>query len=153
MSWDYDGRTDNNRWGVGDGANVVSWRENNWQKSSVVLAITSTIWGGGNGYTDTDIKFNGDDHTWFTDTGGDRSGTDVVSVAAHEVGHAIGLDHSDVPTATMAPSTQSGDRSGRTLERDDMEGACALYPSGGVVPEPVPDPESPEGTGNLRRVM
>ena len=80
---------------------------------------------GSNGYTDTDIKFNGDDHTWFTDTGGDRSGTDVISVAAHEVGHAIGLDHSDVPTA-MAPSTQSGDRSGRTLERDDMEGMRTL---------------------------
>ncbi len=29
---------------------------------------------------------------------------DVQSVATHEVGHLIGLDHSMVPTASMAPS-------------------------------------------------
>ena len=146
MSWNYVDRTDNSGWGVGDGQNVVSWRESNWDDSSVALAITASIWGGAsNSLSDTDIKFNGVNHRWSTDAGGAGNGTDVISVTAHEVGHALGLDHSDVEGTTMWPSTGPGDTSGRTLHRDDMEGACALYPAGGPIPEPVVDPERPAG--------
>lgn len=150
MSWSYKGRTANTGWGVGDGENVASWRESNWGDSSVALAITSAIWGGAsNSLSDADIKFNGVHHGWSTDDGGASGGTDVASVSAHEVGHALGLDHSDVPGTTMWPSTGPGDTSGRTLHQDDMEGACALYPTGSAIPEAVQDPEMPEGTAGL----
>ncbi len=146
MTWRYADRTVNSGWGVGDGQNVVSWRESNWDDSSVALAITASIWGGAsNSLNDTDIKFNGVHHGWSTDAGGAGNGTDVTSVTAHEVGHALGLDHSDVAGTTMWPSTGPGDTSGRTLHQDDMEGACALYPTGAAIPEPIVDPEMPEG--------
>ncbi|MEC9070801.1 MAG: matrixin family metalloprotease, partial [Myxococcota bacterium] len=47
--------------------------------------------------------------------------------AAHEIGHAIGMDHSRDFEATMFFSGGSDDL--RTLEDDDVRGACYLYPA------------------------
>lgn len=143
MAWNYEGRTMNSAWGAGDGENVLSWREENWDDSPTALAIAATSWGGGGGLSDADIKFNGFHHTWaaFPSNGGGFDGrTDIASVGAHEVGHCIGLGHSDVPGSTMWPSTGPGDISGRSLGEDDILGACEVYPSGGDIPPPDMDP-------------
>lgn len=138
MTWRYEGRTQNTNWGTGDGENVVSWRENSWDDSSAALAITSSIFDF-QGFIDTDLKYNGYHHTWAV-VGMNGFGTDVESVTAHEVGHAIGLDHSNVSGSTMWPSTGPNDTSGRSLSQDDIDGACALYPSGGEAPMVPNDP-------------
>ncbi|HYC77397.1 MAG TPA: matrixin family metalloprotease [Planctomycetota bacterium] len=52
---------------------------------------------------------------------------DIQSVAAHEFGHALGLDHSAVAAATMYPSVAPGTTANRTLHADDVAGAQALY--------------------------
>lgn len=77
---------------------------------------------------DADILFNGKNYTFSTDlTGGTF---DIQNVATHEVGHFIGLDHSAVIGATMNPFAHTGDTRLRSLERDDIAGASAIYPAG-----------------------
>ncbi len=144
MAWNPNGRTNNNSWGVDDQENVVSWREQSWDDSAAALAITSSIFNF-QGFIDTDIKYNGFHHTWAV-IGESGLGTDVESVTAHEVGHALGLDHSSVSGSTMWPSTGPNDSSARSLSQDDIDGACALYPSGGEAPV-VPDDPPPMQMG------
>lgn len=50
---------------------------------------------------------------------------DLVTVAAHELGHALGLGHSEDPTALMFPRYM---RSHRFLSDDDWLAITALYP-------------------------
>lgn len=143
MSWEYQGRTDNTAWGAGDGENVASWRDEFWDDSPVALAIATWQTGGiGGGISDCDIKFNGFHHSWanFGPNPGGDGRTDVASVSAHEVGHCNGFGHSDVPGATMWPSTGPADISGRSLSADDIQGVCDVYPSGGDVPPPDMEP-------------
>ena len=56
------------------------------------------------------------------------SGIDLVTVAAHEFGHALGLAHSTVSGALMAPFYGGPHRN---LESDDIAGIRAIYGSGG----------------------
>jgi hypothetical protein len=63
--------------------------------------------------------------TW-TNNGG-TSGTDLYSVALHEAGHGLGLNHSDDPNAVMYPYYQFTTE----LKTDDILGIRALYASVG----------------------
>ncbi|MEK7867141.1 MAG: matrixin family metalloprotease, partial [Planctomycetota bacterium] len=77
---------------------------------------------------DADISFNGVGFTWSTTL---ANGTqDVGSVAAHEVGHALGMEHSAHQAATMKPTAPNFDRSAaRSLSLDDLMGVQRRYPS------------------------
>ncbi len=79
-------------------------------------------------YPSNSGAIRGDTHfdeaeTWTLNipTGG---GIDLVTVAAHEFGHALGLGHSDVNSAMMAPF-YVGPR--RFLSTDDISGIQNLY--------------------------
>ena len=54
----------------------------------------------------------------------DWTDIDLVSVAAHEFGHSLGLEHSTVQSALMFP-TYDGPH--RFLDQDNINGICALY--------------------------
>jgi|GEM_PF-6303480 Cys-rich repeat protein len=67
-------------------------------------------------------------------TTGNANSIDVQSVATHEIGHQLGLDHSAYSTATMFWSTGQGDTSTRSLHSDDIAGVCHIYPTGTAPP-------------------
>jgi hypothetical protein len=54
---------------------------------------------------------------------------DLLGIVLHELGHFFGLDHTDVPAATMYGTfPPAGDVSWQTLEPDDLQGITSLYP-------------------------
>lgn len=83
-------------------------------------------------------SFAGDIHfdlaeTWKIGFGG--PGFDVFQVAAHEIGHAIGLDHTGVPASLMNPFYTEAFAG---PQADDIAGAQFIY--GRAVTTEVPEP-------------
>ena len=75
-----------------------------------------------------------DDERWVNS---DRQDVDLLTVAAHEIGHTLGLAHSSDPNSLMYPS-YDGPR--RFLGQDDIAGVQDLY---GVGSNPQPAPSVP----------
>ncbi|MDA8211167.1 MAG: matrixin family metalloprotease [Clostridia bacterium] len=58
---------------------------------------------------------------------GDNDAYDVQNVMTHEIGHGLGIAHSDVSGATMEPTASLGMTSQRTIEADDKAAAAYIY--------------------------
>ncbi|MCB9595920.1 MAG: matrixin family metalloprotease [Sandaracinaceae bacterium] len=55
---------------------------------------------------------------------------DLENVVTHEMGHYLGLAHSQERDATMYASAVAGEVLKRDLAADDIEGMCTIYPPG-----------------------
>lgn len=74
------------------------------------------------------VHFDDSEHTWSV--GAAVSAFDVETVALHEIGHILGLGHTNVPGSVMFPSVSSNFTL-RTLTADDLAGIRQLYPETG----------------------
>ncbi len=98
-----------------DGRNTFLWATGNGCTGSC-LAITALVLQYGQVIVETDVSFN-NSVTWTT-TG---SNYDTQAVAAHEVGHALGIHHTESTSSTRPTMYASYfGTGGRTLEVDDQ---------------------------------
>jgi len=77
---------------------------------------------------EADILFNST-VSFSTSTTSVPDRIDLQSVATHEIGHFLGLDHSPLPSATMFWSVAPGYIYPRTLSSDDIAAISILYPT------------------------
>lgn len=99
---------------VTDNRNTFVWASGNGCTGSC-LAITALVLQSGQVIVETDVSFN-NNVTWTTN----GANYDTQAVAAHEVGHALGIHHTNLfssPTPTMNASYFGS--GGRSLETDD----------------------------------
>ena len=84
------------------------------------------------------VHFDDTEHTW--NIGAAPNTFDVETVALHELGHILGLAHSNVAGSVMFP-TVSSNFTKRALTQDDIDGVRSLYP--GVARRSRPSVRSP----------
>ena len=105
--------------------NVVYW-EQNWTADPDMLALTSTISTTDGTIIGFKIALNAQHPQWSLEG---HDGMDLQNAQTHEVGHVLGLDHTDEQKeATMFASAVSGEHTKRDLHWDDKEGVRYLYP-------------------------
>jgi hypothetical protein len=106
-----------------DGTNTVLWATGNGCSGSC-LAITALVLGPGQVIQEADVSFN-DAYNWNTN----GSNYDVEAIAAHELGHCMGIHHTEITKPRNRPTMYASyfGLDGRTLEADDRDALnCAF---------------------------
>nr|WP_211194068.1 myxosortase-dependent metalloprotease, MXAN_2677/MXAN_2678 family [Pyxidicoccus fallax] len=111
-----------------------------WEDNDNTIAITLTTYDERSGIIyDSDISFNAARFDFTTTSGGGTCfppvtnncvATDVQNTATHEIGHFVGLDHTNAVGSTMNPSAQPGELSKRTIDSGSRDFVCTVYRQG-----------------------
>ncbi len=120
--------------GALDGVSTVGFIDTGWPYDAAAIGITTiqTVAGcGGACIVEADTSFNAESFEWVT-VRGSLPQVNAYSIALHELGHYIGLGHSNVDGAAMNLGYSRGYL---TLSSDDEAGACELYPRAGTAPD------------------
>jgi hypothetical protein len=113
-----------------DGISGVYFEDAMWPAEFTPNAIANTVVhvDANSNIYDTDVYVDGATYTFSLQ--GEGAIVDFRSIATHEIGHVLGLGESTDPTATMYTAYPPG-VSWRSLEQDDDNGVCTLYPGTG----------------------
>lgn len=107
-----------------DRVNEVFFRND----SSGYIAETYWWYDGSGHLIDADIVFH-ENFKFYSQTGGcNGDGYFVANTAAHEFGHALGLGHSSIDTASMWANSYACETVRETPDPDDIAGLGSLYP-------------------------
>lgn len=144
VTFEFAGTTSAESFEFFDGQSTLGFRSDPELEGSGVLGATLQVINVFSGeIVEADIFFS-NFFVWSVDPEGDPNAFDFVSVATHEIGHFVGLDHSHVGfaeslrfsrrpvsgSAIMYPfSFGRGTVEGRTLTVDDETGLSVLYPT------------------------
>jgi hypothetical protein len=113
-------------------ANIVMLREDAWpyaKASPDVLGFTRLRFNPDTGELyDADIELNAVTEPLSAEDQPDDAHVDLESLITHEAGHLLGLDHTRSEGATMEAGYEKGSIELRSLEADDVEGLCTIYP-------------------------
>ncbi|MCW8142157.1 MAG: IPT/TIG domain-containing protein, partial [Planctomycetota bacterium] len=131
---------------------LVIWDEDGstgqFPPGSAIVALTPLLANVATGQIlDADILFNG---ALPFSTTLQPGRFDVQSVATHEVGHFIGLDHAGGPLTTMNSTVLAASTTPRSLSRDEEAAAAHVYPAAGVLRGRIVGTVIAQGGGGLR---
>lgn len=119
-------------WTLGDGNPMFNFTDPVNACTGNCLAATFVNYYTGGRITDADVVTNSSGFSW-TSQGEDPNGAGcsgefyIEGIAVHEVGHGLGLDHTNVSGATMFPSVNSCDNGPATTASDDNAAIQDLY--------------------------
>ncbi|MES2583546.1 MAG: matrixin family metalloprotease [Pseudomonadota bacterium] len=99
-----------------DQVNVFGWGV--LQGENAAYSAVTKSWWIGSGFIDADIVMN-TAQFWTL--------SEVDGIMTHEIGHALGLGHSDTSASVMFASPYHSTRYMSTLRGDDANGCAALY--------------------------
>jgi Matrixin len=111
-------------------ANIFMFRDQDWPYANAIdtLALTTLIFNADTGEIyDADVEVN----TFQSPMSiGEIRETDIdfASVITHEIGHFLGLSHSNAQGSTMGPSYAPGQTGMSSIEQDDVDGVCTALP-------------------------
>jgi MYXO-CTERM domain-containing protein len=124
--------------GVDKNVNVMMLHDHDWPEVATVIGLTTPSSGTETGVmVDADLEINSRDYD-FSAAARSSGAMLLGDVLAHEVGHFLGLSHSDAPGALMSPHYQMLQLGSELLTDDDIAAICAAYPPGEALTCPAP---------------
>jgi hypothetical protein len=124
--------------GAAKNVNVVMFHDADWPYESSKLGVTTPSGGVESGLViDADVELNSQSVVLSSDPS-NSDATALSSVLTHELGHFLGLAHSDVPGALMWRSYQPPPLGSQLLTADDAAAICAAYPPSAGLSCPQP---------------